>query len=1049
MSEQKLIQLQKIAKEFNVGFHVLVEKLHQKGHLEVENKLNVKITPELAAILYAEPEFQKDRAQKQEADKVVLSHSRKHDNEIDFPIASPKLDIKQPTAEPTQEDTPAASLATSTPNEAATKPPIQTPEAVIKVATIDTSSVNKKVKEEIATADMTTATEEPAKKSTAKKIISEPKLDTAILEKKTEKIENKKVSLDGPTVVDKIDLDADKKKTKSVATGGKKKVDAPLIKTTPVVLKKPEAVAPDPQPTKTVAPTPTIIKEKELPQQAELIERKSVILAGVTSTGEKIDLSKFNESNNANNSQGGRKRIVKDTKRVDIAAETKKQINKEEFRRPDTANQPRAFVSQPGTNTGYNRPAGQGNYNNNNRPAVGGGNNRPGGGGGGGASNYRGGGGGGNRSGGGGNRPTGNRGATRPQNNEVISEEEIQNKIRETMAKLAGGSLGGKTKYRPKSKQSGQDENEDEITNVIELTEFITVSELASIMDVQPTAIITSCFKLGVIVSINQRIDAEIIELVSSEFGFEVKFISLEEQEDREAEDVEWDTVETLKDRAPIVTIMGHVDHGKTSLLDFIRSANVVAGEMGGITQHIGAYEVTLPTGKQITFLDTPGHEAFTAMRARGAKLTDIAVIVVSADDAIMPQTKEAISHAQAASVPIIFAINKIDKDGANPEKIKEQLASMNLLVEDWGGKIQSQDISAKKGLNIDKLLEKILLEAELLELKANPERPAIGSVIEASLDKGRGYVANIMVQTGTLKQGDMMVAGSFFGRVKAMSNERGTRVDTAGPSTPVMVLGLMGAPQAGDKFKVYVNESEAKEVATKRQQLQREQGLRAQKHITLEEIGRRLALGNFKELRLIVKGDVDGSVEALSDSLIRLSTESIQIIVINKAVGQISETDVMLATASDAIIIGFNVRPSIQARKTAEKEAIEIRSYGIIYDAIEDVKSAMEGLMEPKIEEKIVCQIEVREVFKIPKVGTIAGCYVQEGKVARNTRVRVVRDGIVLHTGELASLKRFKDDVKEVNVQTECGLNIKNFNDVAIGDTIEGFEEIQVKVKL
>jgi translation initiation factor IF-2 len=549
---------------------------------------------------------------------------------------------------------------------------------------------------------------------------------------------------------------------------------------------------------------------------------------------------------------------------------------------------------------------------------------------------------------------------------------------------------------------------------------------------------------LGIMVSINQRLDAEVIELVASEFGFEVEFINLEQEAEQEL-DVD-DAPEDMKPRPPIVTIMGHVDHGKTSLLDYIRSANVVAGEAGGITQHIGAYEVTLDNDRQITFLDTPGHEAFTAMRARGAQVTDIAVIVVAADDAIMPQTREAISHAQAAGVPMIFAINKMDKDGANPEKIREQLSGMNILVEEWGGKFQSQEISAKKGQNIDLLLEKILLEAEILDLKANPDRFANGTVVEASLDKGRGYVSTILVRSGTLKIGDMIVAGSIYGRVKAMSDERGKKKTKAGPSTPVQILGLNGAPQSGEKFKVYDDEDEAKEVATHRAQILREQGMRTKKHITLDEIGRRLALGNFKQLNVIIKGDVDGSVEALSDSLQKLSTSEIAVAVVHKAVGQITESDVLLATASDAIIIGFQVRPSASAAKIAENENIEIRYYSIIYDAIDEIRSAMEGLLEPKIERKAVCNIEVREVFKITGVGVIAGCFVMEGKIKRDTKVNVVRDGIVIHTGDLSSLKRFKDDAKEAIVGMECGIGLKSFNDLIAGDIIEGFEEIEVK---
>ncbi len=641
--------------------------------------------------------------------------------------------------------------------------------------------------------------------------------------------------------------------------------------------------------------------------------------------------------------------------------------------------------------------------------------------------------------------------------NEVkeIDEKEIQNKIKETQAKLSGG--GGskpkitKSKLRRLKREEMEAGAEDaEGGNKVQVTEFISVSELASLLDVNFAEIISKCMSLGIMVSINQRLDAEVIELVAGEFGYEVEFIDMEKQmEMEEVEEV--DEPEDLSPRAPIVTIMGHVDHGKTSLLDYIRNANVVAGEAGGITQHIGAYHVDLPSGKSITFLDTPGHEAFTAMRARGAKITDLAIIVIAADDAVMPQTREAISHAQAAGVPMIFAINKIDKDGANPQKIYEQLSQMNILVEEWGGKFQSQEIAAKSGLNIDKLMDKILLEAEILDLKANPDREASGTVIEATLDKGRGYVATILVQNGTLQQGDLVVSGQYYGRVKAMMNERNHRVDVIPPSSPVLILGLNGAPQAGEKFKVYEDESEAKDIANRRAQIMREQGIRTKKHITLDEIGRRLALGNFKELNIIIKGDVDGSVEALSDSLQKLSTQEIAIKVVHKAVGQITESDVLLATASDAIIVGFNVRPSLQANKIAEKEGVQIKLYSIIYNAIEEIKSAMEGMLEPKIEEKIVANVEIREVYKFDKA-TVAGCYVLDGKISRNNKIRVIRDGIVEYpkgegqSAELGSLKRFKDDAKDVSAGMECGLTVKNYNDIRVGDVIEAFEETEVK---
>ncbi|RMG84799.1 MAG: translation initiation factor IF-2, partial [Bacteroidetes bacterium] len=632
--------------------------------------------------------------------------------------------------------------------------------------------------------------------------------------------------------------------------------------------------------------------------------------------------------------------------------------------------------------------------------------------------------------------------------------------IKATLDRLSGRGKKKRQKLqrdkRDRLREKAEQEEAQKVAEKLQVTEFISVQELANMMDVPATDVIMACMNLGVIVSINQRLDAEVIELIASEFGHEVEFITAEEQADEEVEIV--DDPEDLVPRAPIVTVMGHVDHGKTSLLDYIRKAKVAEGEAGGITQHIGAYEVNVDSEdgpKAITFLDTPGHEAFTAMRARGAKVTDIAIIIIAADDNIMPQTREAISHAQAAGVPMVFAINKIDKPGANPERIKQELASMNLLVEEWGGEYQSQDISAKTGEGVDELLEKILLVAELLELKANPNRMAIGVILEASLDKGRGYVSKALVQTGTLHIGDPIVAGEYSGKVKAMFNERGKRVKAAGPSTPVLVLGLNGAPQAGERFKETETETEARQIAAKRAQIAREQSNRATKRISLDEIGRRLALGTFKELNLIVKGDVDGSIEALSDSLIKLSQETVQVNVIHKAVGQIIESDVLLASASDAIIIGFQVRPSPSARKLAEREGVQIKTYSIIYEAIDEIKSAIEGMLEPTKEEKIVCNVEVREVYKISKVGTVAGCFVLDGKITRNTNVRVIRNGIVVYptkegsVAELGSLKRFKEDVREVKAGLECGLTIKNFNDLKVGDIIEGFEIVETKQTL
>ncbi|GAB3909651.1 translation initiation factor IF-2 [Mucilaginibacter boryungensis] len=639
---------------------------------------------------------------------------------------------------------------------------------------------------------------------------------------------------------------------------------------------------------------------------------------------------------------------------------------------------------------------------------------------------------------------------------EEPTEKEIQDQIKATLARLSGAGKSGKFAQRAKFRRQKRDDvaasaEEDALerelqSKVLKVTEFVTANELASMMDVQVTQIISTCMSLGMFVSINQRLDAETLTIVADEFGYEVEFVK---PQDEEASLDEEDAPESLIPRAPIVTIMGHVDHGKTSLLDFIRKTNVIAGEAGGITQHIGAYDVALEDGRKITFLDTPGHEAFTAMRARGAQVTDIVIIVIAADDSVMPQTREAINHAQAAGAPIIFAFNKIDRPGANADKVREQLSAMNILVEEWGGKYQTQEISAKTGLNIDLLLEKVLLEAELLELKANPNKRAVGTVIEAALDKGRGIVTTILVQAGTLKVGDPILAGCYSGRVKALTNARGQRIDSAGPSMPVQVLGMQGAPTAGDKFNALESEPEAREIANKRLQLQREQGLRTQKHITLDEIGRRLAIGNFKELNIIVKGDVDGSIEALSDSLLKLSTDQIQVNIISKAVGQISESDVLLASASDAIIIGFQVRPSGGARKLAEQEQIDIRLYSIIYDAINEIKAAMEGMLAPTFEEKIVANVEIRETFKITKVGTIAGCMVLDGKITRNSKIRIIRDGVVVYTGELASLKRYKDDVKEVSAGYECGLNIQNFNNIEVGDIVEAYENVEVKRKL
>ncbi len=833
------------------------------------------------------------------------------------------------------------------------------------------------------------------------------------------KIEAPEIST--PKVIDKIDLSAIDSSTRPKKTI-KKKAEQEAEVAPPVEEKSEEIKKPVP-----VEAAKKPVKEKEGEKQTKKIEKKEATPVAKDEPVAEEELPAVIENIKAEKIEGPRilgkidLPVSNDTRPVKDEKRKRKRIpiEKKEVR-PDTQNR-------------------------------GGGDRRPGGPGGGGGGFNRGGGDQRGRTGpggGGGRRPI-----TVRREDKLIDEKAIQEKIRETQAKLTGGGGKGKgkAKMRREKRQGMADAMGEAVEdNKLQVTEFISVSELANLMDVSFAEVISKCMSLGIMVSINQRLDAEVIELVASEFGFDVEFINMEKQMEMEEDDDDDDETE-LKFRSPIVTIMGHVDHGKTSLLDYIRSANVVAGEAGGITQHIGAYQVELANGKEITFLDTPGHEAFTAMRARGAKVTDIAVIVVAADDAVMPQTREAISHAQAANVPMIFAINKIDKDGANPAKIYEQLSQMNILVEEWGGKFQNQEIAAKSGLNIDKLLEKILLEAELLDLKANPEREATGTIVEASLDKGRGYIATLLVENGTLHSGDIVVSGQYYGRVKAMFNERNKREDEAGPSAPAVILGLNGAPQAGEKFKVYAEESEAKEIANRRAQILREQGMRAKKHITLDEIGRRLALGNFKELKIIIKGDVDGSVEALSDSLQKLSTPEILVSVIHKGVGQINESDIVLAEASDAIVIAFNVRPSQQASRLAENAGIEIKMYSIIYNAIEEVKSAMEGMLEPTIQEKIIANVEIREVFKFDKA-TVAGSYVTNGKMKRDSKVRLIRDGIVIYptaegaSAELASLKRFKDDVKEVISGMECGLTIKNYSDYKVGDVVEAYEQEEVK---
>jgi translation initiation factor IF-2 len=783
--------------------------------------------------------------------------------------------------------------------------------------------------------------------------------------------------------VGKIDIDP-----KPAVKKEEPKVEAPK----PEVKEEPKVEAPK-QEVKTPA---TATPEEKAPETIKTQYKK---LDGPKLTGKKIDLKQFekkkkpedksNQNNRNNNSSDPRKK--------------RKRISK-----PGVGNQNQQGNRNQGPNRGGNNRGGNNNRRGQRRPVV---------------------------------------------QKEELSEAEIQKQVRETLEKLQGKSNKGKgAKYRRNKRDAHRQQTEAELeaaaaeSKVLKVTEFVTVSEVATMMDVPVTNIISACMSLGMMVTMNQRLDAETLTIVADEFNYTVEFVGAEVEE---AVTESEDNPEDLKHRAPIITVMGHVDHGKTSLLDYIREANVIAGESGGITQHIGAYSVEVQGGERIAFLDTPGHEAFTAMRARGAQVTDLVIIVIAADDDVMPQTKEAISHAQAASVPIIFAINKIDKPNANPDKIKEQLAGMNLLVEDWGGNIQSQDISAKTGQGVDELLEKVLLEAEVLELKANPDKNAYGTVVEALLDKGRGYVSTILVQSGTLRIGDYLLAGKHSGKVRAMFDERGKNLKEAGPSTPVSILGLDGAPQAGDKFNVFDDEREAKQIATKRSQLQREQSVRTQKTLTLDEIGRRIALGDFKELNIILKGDVDGSVEALTDSFQKLSTEEIQVNILHKGVGAITESDVLLASASDAIIVGFNVRPQGNARTVADKEEVDIRTYSIIYDAINDLKDAMEGLLSPEMKEEVTGNVEIREVYKISKIGNIAGCMVMSGKIYRDSKVRIIREGIVVHDGLLASLKRFKDDVKEVSKGYDCGLQIKNYNDIQIDDTIEAYQEVAVKKKL
>lgn len=990
MSEGKSINLLKAAKELNIGLSTAVESLTKKGY-KVDPKPNTKLTEEMYEALLKE--YQGDKIVREEARQIVIGKIRRDD----VPPSAPEKQEPRRGSDFEQEEILIKNTGSFIP------PPSDKPK--------------------------------PAPEN------------------------QEESSLPGVKVVGKIDLDAFKNKGRAEnkeEVKHEKPAAAPVVESTPepepemkqepvkeevqphkvepepvieppaakepeaVIPTTPEPAAPTPEPT---TPEPTAQPEEE---GDDVIRAKAQRLSGPNVIG-KIDLSSQQSSRRKD-------QPVASSSNVSGNDHKRKRKRKEGGGLPGQGTQ-----GQFGQGQSAPRPAAPGQPG---RPAPGSPESKsqhPG------RPDFR-----------GRKQQMGERAASGGGSKEEPSEKEIQDQIKATLARLSGAGKSGKFAQRAKFRRQKRDDVaqsaedaalEQELqSKVLKTTEFVTANELASMMDVPVTQIISTCMSLGMFVSINQRLDAETLTIVADEFGYAVEFVK---PEDEEASLEQEDNPEDLIPRAPIVTVMGHVDHGKTSLLDFVRKTNVIGGEAGGITQHIGAYEVTLEDGRKITFLDTPGHEAFTAMRARGAQVTDIVIIVIAADDAVMPQTREAINHAQAAGVPIVFAFSKVDKPGANSDRIREQLSAMNILVEDWGGKYQSQEISGKTGMGVDLLLEKVLLEAELLELKANPNKRATGTVIEAALDKGRGIVTTVLIQAGTLRVGDPILAGSFSGKVKALTNERGQKVDKAGPSTPVQVLGMQGAPTAGDKFNALASEVEAREIANKRLQLQREQGLRTQKHITLDEIGRRLAIGNFKELNIIVKGDVDGSIEALSDSLLKLSTEQIQVNIIHKSVGQISESDVLLASASDAIIIGFQVRPSSGARKLAEQEEIDIRLYSIIYDAINEVKAAMEGMLAPEFEEQITANVEIRETFKISKVGTIAGCMVLDGKINRNSNIRIIRDGVVVYTGQLASLKRFKDDVKEVSKGYECGLNIQNFNDIKEGDIVEAYEQVEVKRKL
>lgn len=1015
------IRIKKAATEFNISVAHVADHLAAKG-FTVDSNPNAKITDEMYSVLLRD--FGQDKKIKEQAAAISIGRQGKEDVVLD------KKDFAAPApSEPEADEVlikglnkpaaaPAPAPAAPAPRETAT----EGDKSGLKVlGKIDLASLNKP-KPKPAPEPTPEPTPVPAPKAEAPKPEA-PKAEVPKVEApqpvapapKPEPVAEKPAP--APVVEQPV---VEKPAAPAPAPAETPRAEQPVPAPAAPVLPPQEKAATEAPAAPEAPVAPAAAAKPEENEEADVIRAKADKLQGTTVL-RTIDLSQFEKrkpvASSSDSSVGRRKRKRKEGPGGPPAAGGTQQPQGQQGGGGGGGQRP---GGGPGGQGGQNRgPGGPGQHNRNNQGGPGQGRR---------------------------NQPAQTLGPKAEP-----TEKEIQDQIKATMARLQGGV---KTASRAKYRKQRRDLNDiregmelDEAGKMkLQVTEFVTTGELAGLMEVPVGEVIMNCFSLGLVVTINQRLDAETITVVADEFGYDVEFISADANEPMIEEE---DSEENMVPRSPIVTIMGHVDHGKTSLLDFIRKENVIAGEAGGITQHIGAYAVQLSNGKAITFLDTPGHEAFTAMRARGAKVTDIVVIVVSADDNVMPQTKEAISHAQAAGVPLIFAINKIDRPDANPERIREQLSAMNILVESWGGKYQDQEISAKKGINIDQLLEKILLEAELLELKADPKKRAIGTVIEASLDKGRGVITTVLIESGTLSMGDPILAGSNFGKVKALMNERGQRIIKVGPSQPVQILGFNSAPTAGDRFYVTESDAVAKDIGTKRMQLVREQGMRTKKHITLDEIGRRLAIGNFKELNLVVKGDVDGSVEALADSLMKLSTDQIQVNVIHKGVGQISESDVMLASASDAIIVGFQVRPLASVRKLAEQEEIDIRTYSIIYDAIDEIKSAMEGMLAPTYEEKVVCTVEIREVFKISKVGTIAGCMVTDGKINRNTKVRVLRDGIVIHTGELESLKRFKDDVKEVAKGYECGLNIANFNDIKEGDIIEGYERVEVKAKL